>query len=286
MDDSRVTRFLITLAMGLTSACLNPHCDSLQPRHRALVLATTTSVGNSGLLDAVLGPFAEVTRINVQPQLVGSGLALKMLAGGHADVLITHAPAAEERALRDHPQWYYRKLMFNDFVLVGPPDDPSKVSQATNLVDAMRRIAGSAARFLSRGDQSGTHEREQQLWARAGVTPPAGRLVVAGAGMGSTLRVASESGAYTLTDRATFAQLQASLELKVLFEGGVLLLNTYAVIFDPAGPRATDAAALAEWLSDGDGRQRIDRYRVAGNVQAFRPWPVGHPRARPDNSPF
>ena len=224
--------------------------------------------------------------MQVQPQLVGSGLALKMLADGQADVVISHSPAGEEAALRDHPKWDYRKIMFNDFVLVGPPDDPARVKDATNLIDAMRRIAGSAARFISRGDQSGTHEREQQLWARAGAMPSKDRLVVAGAAMGSTLRVTSESGAYTLTDRATFDQLAASLKLVILFEGGSLLLNTYAVVFDPSGPRATEAASFAGWLSDGAGREQIDRYRGKGPTQPFRPWPTGHDRNKPSDTPF
>jgi tungstate transport system substrate-binding protein len=187
-------------------------------------------------------------------------------------VVISHSPAG--------------KIMFNDFVLVGPEDDKARVRDANNLIDAMRRIANSQERFISRGDQSGTHEREQQLWARAGVTPAADRVIVAGAAMGSTLRVASESGAYTITDRATFDQLAASLKLKILFEGGALLLNTYAVLFDPDGPRATEAASFAGWLSDGAGRAQIDRYRGKGTAQPFRPWPQGHDRTRPSDTPF
>ena len=273
--------------MALSSACLSPYCDGVSPqRQPALVLATTTSVGNSGLLDPLLGAYREFARVDVQPQLVGSGLALKMLAESHADIVISHAPVGEDTALREHPRWDYRKIMFNDFVLVGPLDDVAQVAEARNLVDAMRRIAGSHARFISRGDQSGTHEREQQLWARAGVTPEGGRLVVAGAAMGSTLRVTSETAAYTLTDRATFEQLAGSLKLKVVFEGGSLLLNTYAVLFDKQGPRSTEAASFAEWLSDGAGHQVIDRYRGNGKGQPFRPWPAGHSRTQPTDMPF
>ena len=286
LNDSRVKRLCAALAMALSSACLNPHCGGLPQRQSALVLATTTSVGNSGLLDPLLSAYRESARVEVQPQLVGSGLALKMLADSHADIVISHSPAGEDVALREHPRWNYRKIMFNDFVLVGPTDDAAKVIESRNLIDAMRRIAASNARFISRGDQSGTHEREQQLWARAGVTPGDGRLVVAGAAMGSTLRVASETAAYTLTDRATFEQLADSLKLKVVFEGGSLLLNTYAVIFDQQGPRATEAAAFAEWLSDGAGREVIDRYRGKGKGQPFRSWPAGHSRTQPTDTPF
>lgn len=237
------------------------------------------------MLDGLLTPYRESTQMEVRSQLVGSGLALKMLADRHADVVISHAPAAEGAALAEHPGWDYRKIMFNDFVLAGPPPDPARVADASHLIDAMRRIAGSGARFLSRGDSSGTHEREQQLWARAGLTPPKDRLVVAGAGMGSTLRAASETGAYTLTDRATFNQLRDSLKLKVLFEGGPLLLNPYAVVFDPAGPRGKDAGAFAHWLSDGGGRKRIQTYRIGG-AQAFRIWPEGKPRSKPEDTPY
>lgn len=250
-----------------------------------MILATTTSVANSGLLDPLLAAYRDSAGIEVQPQLVGSGLALRMLAEGHADVVIAHAPAAEEQALQQHPQWAYRKIMFNDFILVGPDDDPAKAGDAANIVDAMRRIAESSARFVSRGDESGTHEREKGLWARARVTPPATRLVIAGAGMGSTLRIASETGAYTLTDRATHSQLAPTLKLKILFEGGPLLLNTYAVVYDPSGTRQKEAAAFAAWLSDGAGRHLIEEYKTGGQP-AFRVWPAGHDRARPGDVPF
>jgi len=283
---NQCSRLSIALAILLASACTGRHCGAEPTDRGALTLATTTSVGNSGLLDELLVPYGLSGGIHVRPLLVGSGLALKMLADGHADLVISHSPLAEASALREHPTWDYRKLMFNDFVLVGPGDDPANVADGANLIDALRRIAASPSRFISRGDQSGTHEREQQLWARAGVTPPSGRLVTAGAGMGSTLRVASETAAYTLTDRATYSQLAPGLKLVVLFEGGPLLLNTYAAVFDPNGPRATDAAALAQWLSDGAGRQRIERYRIAGNVQAFRAWPEGRQRGHPGDGPF
>lgn len=285
MSVFRFKRLLAGLAILLAGACSSRHCGSA-PGRATLTLATTTSVSNSGLLDALLPDYRASSGVTVQPRLVGSGLALKMLAEGQADVVITHAPVAEEAALRENPRWDYRKIMFNDFVLAGPSADPARVDDASNIVDAMRRIAASQSRFISRGDQSGTHEREQQLWARAGVTPVGERLVIAGAGMGSTLRITSETGAYTLTDRATYAQLAASLKLKVLFEGGPLLLNTYAVVFDPGAGSGQGAAAFAAWLSDGAGRHLIENYRVAGVVEAFRVWPQGRPRAAPSDTPF
>jgi tungstate transport system substrate-binding protein len=202
-----------------------------------------------------------------------------MLEKRDAHVAITHAPEAEAETLRRHADWRYRKLMFNDFVLVGPDSDPARVRQAGGVEDAMRRIAGSSATFVSRGDRSGTHEREELLWTLAAAQPPPGRLVAAGAGMGTTLRIAAETGAYTLTDRATWAQ-GGRQPLTILFEGSPRLLNTYAVILDPGGPRAELAAAFADWLTDGDGRTVIDGFRIGG-VRAFSAWPAGAPRHDP-----
>jgi tungstate transport system substrate-binding protein len=252
----------------------------------ALTMATTTSVGHSGLLDVLLPAFRTSHGLAVQSHLVGSGRALVMLDSGAADLVISHAPDAEAAALRTHPGWTYRKIMYNDFVLVGPSDDPAGVRGAPAASEAMRRIARSNARFISRGDESGTHERERQLWRVAGAAPENGRLVTAGAGMGSTLRVASQTGAYTLTDRATFGQHRASLALEVLFEGGADLLNTYAVIVNAAGRRGAGARAFADWMASGGGRDVIERYRVGGDTRAFRPWPAGRAATRPEDLPL
>ena len=251
---------------------------------RPLILATTTSVGSSGLLDVLLPAFERTSGVTASSQLVGSGLALKMLADGNADVAITHAPAAEADALRTHPSWQYRKIMFNRFVLVGPASDPARVREARDAPDAMRRIARSTARFVSRGDGSGTHERERQLWTAAGAAPPDDRLLVAGAGMAATLRAASESGAYTLSDRATFAQLQKEFALAVLLEHGADLLNTYAVTVDPGSTSAGAARQFAGWLSDGNGRGMIEGFRI-GAEPAFVLWPAGTSRNSPGDVP-
>lgn len=237
-----------------------------------LVLATTTSVANSGLLDRLLAQFEQDHGIVARPHLVGSGLALRMLARGDADAAITHAPETEAAFLRDRPDWRARTIMFNDFVLVGPPDDPAG-ARGLAIDEAMRRIAQADVRFISRGDNSGTHERENHLWEIVKLKPPVPRLVAAGAGMGSTLRVASETGAYTLTDRATYLQNAADLALAILVEGGPLLLNTYSVVISPTSPRAQEAATFFEWLSRGRGRQVIDGYRI-GTVRAFTAWPL------------
>ena len=232
-----------------------------------VILATTTSVGNSGLLDAVLPAYDG----GVRPLLVGSGRAIEMLAAGQADVIISHAPEREAQALGAHPGWWYRKILFNDFLIVGPPEDPAGVIGAKTAKDAMRRIAGSSAIFLSRGDESGTHERERALWKAAGVTPEAKRLVVAGAGMGQTLRVASGTGAYTLTDRGTFESLRQSLALMVVFEGDPALRNTYAVIADP---ERASGLALARWMAGVSGRRVLEGALAQGRVEGFTVWPA------------
>jgi tungstate transport system substrate-binding protein len=252
---------------------------------RALTLATTTSVGNSGLLESLLPAYERTAHVTVRTHLVGSGRALAMLAAEQADLAITHAPAAEALALRDHPAWRYAKIMFNDFVIAGPPSDPAGVRGAASAADAMRRIARSQTRFISRGDESGTHEREQALWQAAGAMPDKNRLVIAGAGMGATLRIAGETESYTLTDRATFAQQRHSSPLAIVYEGDPTLVNTYAVEFDPAGPRAGDARAFAEWLAEGAGRDAIAAYRVGPAVHAFEIWPEGRARGRPTDLP-
>jgi tungstate transport system substrate-binding protein len=239
-----------------------------------LDIATTTSVQNSGLLESLLPRFHEAT---VRVHAAGSGRALEMLEDGVVDLVISHAPQTEARYLAGHPTWSYRKLAFNRFVVLGPSDDPARVRGTTSVVDAFRRIAAAPVDFVSRGDGSGTHERELGLWTRAGRAPPAGRLLVSGRSMAVTLRQAHEKQAYTLSDEATYWQLQRQLDLVVVAAGDDLLLNTYAVIH----PRdIDDAARFAEWLTRGDGRSHIDAHVIEGRV-AFHVWPVSCPDATP-----
>ena len=154
----------------------------------SLRLATTTSVDNSGLLQAILPSFRQETGIDVQVLAVGSGRALQLLRRGDADVALTHDPLTEAALLKEIPAAGYRKIMFNDFVVVGPARDEASVRPSASAADAMRRIATSTALFVSRGDESGTHARERQLWQKAGVKPPADRLLETGQSMAATLR--------------------------------------------------------------------------------------------------
>lgn len=264
------------LSCAIVGACSRPA--------RVLTLATTTSVDNSGLLEVLLPAYERETHVVVRTHLVGSGRALVMLARGQADAALTHAPAAETAALREHPSWRYVKVMFNDFVFVGPEADPARVRGSATAAAAAGRIARSGSRFISRGDQSGTHEREQTLWKAAGAMPSGDHLVVAGAGMGTTLRIAGETGSYTLTDRATYAQQGGKLPLAIVYENDPALLNTYAVILDPAGPQGHEARAFVDWLTIGAGRDVIESYRIGG-VRAFVVWPPGRARTLPGDLP-
>jgi tungstate transport system substrate-binding protein len=215
---------------------------------------------------------------------VGSGRALQLLRRGDVDVALTHDPVGEAAFLKESLAAAYRKVMFNDFVLVGPAEDEASIRHAANAADAMRRIASANVAFVSRGDESGTQARERQLWQTAAAKPRADRLIETGQGMAATLRVASERRAYTLTDRATFVQLAPTLSLQPLFEHDPQLMNTYAVITARGGARNADSMQFITWLSDGAGRDRIASFTVAG-TRPFHVWPEGRPRETPDALP-
>ena len=218
---------------------------------------------------------------------VGSGRALNLLKRGDVAAGLTHDPQAEASALQAGIITSYRKIMFNDFIIVGPPEDRAAVAQASGTVDALHRIAANDVLFVSRGDASGTYSREQELWALASRRPAQGRLLETGQGMAATLRVASEHGAYTLTDRATFEQVRSRLRLMSVCAGGPELLNTYA-IFQRAGLTGADraaATALTDWLADGAGRQLVAQFLINGRP-VFHAWPAASPRDQPADRPY
>ena len=280
MAGSRHVRLSVTRHLAAAALCAAATAVlSCSRTSEPIVLATTTSVGHSGLLERILPSYPGA---QVRTVLVGSGRALEMLAAGTADLVISHAPARESEMLAAHPAWWYRKILFNDFLIVGPRDDPASVEHAIDAVDAMRRIAASSSRFLSRGDESGTHERERQLWTAAGSPPDSQRLVVAGAGMAQTLRIASSTGSYTLVDRGTFEALAGSITLVVLNDGDPRLLNTYAVSADPANTRGS---ACARWLAEGEGFDVLARALAGGGGRGFFLWPASAERSTPSAQP-
>lgn len=273
----RVAAGLIAAAVCASAAACSP------PSSRHLRLATTSSVENSGLLAWLLPRFAAETAVTTQMAAVGSGIAIDMLKRGQVDVVISHAPAREAELLKEGG-WVYRKIMFNDFVLVGPPGDPAGVRGTRTIEEAMQRIAASGARFISRGDSSGTHEREKELWTRAGFTVTPSNVVTAGSGMGATLRIAATTRAYTLSDRATFDPHAGRGELILLFEGGPRLINTYAAMAASDAP--ADARRFIEWLATGAGRDAIHAFRTVSGARAFNIWPASCPPDKPDAVPY
>ena len=198
-----------------------------------VILATTTSTRDAGLLDSLLPVFERQTRYRVKVIAVGSGQALAMGRRGDADVVLSHAPEAE-RVLVDSGYFVRRRLvMHNEFLVVGPATDPAGLRGLSDAVAAFRRLAERRAPFVSRGDQSGTHQREQLLWKRTGMTalpPRDGWYVESGQGMGATLQLADEKRAYTLTDRATYLAWRDKLQLVPMVEGDSLLYNVYHVL--------------------------------------------------------
>ncbi len=246
-----------------------------------LDIATTTSVQHSGLLDVLLPAFRAQSGVDVRVHAAGSGLALQMMARQMVDLVISHAPETEARFLDEHPDWLYRKVAYNEFVIVGPRDDPAHVAHARDATDAFALIARSRAHFVSRGDGSGTHEREEWLWRAAGVKPIREHLVVSGRGMALALRHADEIRGYTLSDEATFWQLGPDLDLIILYQGDARLLNTYAVV---DARRNAAAQIFGEWLTKGDGRNRMASFTAQGRT-VFWVWPDHCPAGRPDDKP-
>jgi len=207
--------------------------------NRTVILATTTSTQDSGLLDH-LGPlFVKKNSYPLKTIAVGTGQALALAAKGEADVTLAHAPELEKKYVAEGKLLNRRLVMVNDFVIVGPSNDPAKASSTRSAAEALRLIQKSGARFVSRGDNSGTHNLEQFLWKQSGIEPKGVWYLESGQGMGATLGIADDRGAYTLTDRATYLSFQKRLRLVILLEGDKALLNIYSVLeVNPAnGPR-------------------------------------------------
>lgn len=219
-------------------------------RIQTLTLATTTSTRDSGLLDVLLPTFREETGIEVKVIAVGSGQALELGRRGDADVVLTHAPEAEEQFVKDGFAKERIPVFSNDFLLVGPSDGPLDQRPVASLDDALQRIASENLPFVSRGDDSGTHRKEQELWKSIKISPDFANCLNAGSGMAQTLRIAEEKQAYTLTDRGTFLVLRSELSLVIVVEGDSRLVNRYAVMaVDPARHSHVHSEAAGRLIS-------------------------------------
>ncbi len=240
---------------------------------RFITLSSTTSTQNSGFFDYVLPKFTDKTGIEVRVIVVGTGQAIKLGENGDADILLVHDKAGELKFVRQGYGIDRREVMYNDFVIVGPGNDPAGVRGLSNAVEAFKRIAGSGASFISRGDDSGTHRQELRLWEEAGVDARAASgkwYKEVGAGMGATLNTAAGLDGYTLTDRATWTTFKNRANLELLDESDVRLFNQYAVIrVNPAlhkSVKAAEAKEFADWLVSPEGQQLIGSFQVEGQV--------------------
>jgi len=241
----------LVLAQGLTACGLAATEPAPEPPETpTLILATTTSTHDSGLLDVLVPMFQDQTGYTVQTVAVGTGAALAMAEKGNGDVLLVHAPASEVALMEAGYGKDRMLIMHNDFIVVGPTSDPARIKDLESTEEAFTRIAESKAEFISRGDDSGTNKKELSIWATTSYDPAATKpawYVESGQGMGATLIIASEKAAYTLTDRATFLANQENMDPEIMVEGDAVLLNIYHVLtVNPeVWPETNYAGALA-----------------------------------------
>lgn len=254
----------LTLLALLLAGCTSSTSPPQSPQVQEITLATTTSPRDTGLLDMLLPRFEQEHGIQVNAVAVGSGQALEIGRRGDADVLLTHSPKQEEQFVKDGFADARRRIMSNDFVLVGPASDPAGVAQTEGIVAALQAVAKAQSPFVSRGDESGTHVKEKGIWERAGIAPEGEWYLKAGDGMAATLRMASEKQAYTLSDRGTFRAQEKNLDLKLLSEKDPLLDNVYSilVVSTQKHPHTKEAAAqkFADFLASPEIQQAIGEF--------------------------
>ena len=257
----------VAVLVALAAAALLASMACFQDTSRSLVLTTTTSTYDSGLLDYIIPPFEEEYNANVRVISVGTGQALAIGARGDADVVLVHAPSLEEKFVADGNGVNRTYVMYNDFVILGPQEDPAGISGLDDGPEAFRRIAATGSIFASRGDESGTHIKEKELWGGVGggVAGVGGLVPVAGAGDGRhTLTTANELGAYTLTDRGTFLS-RKNLNLEIMAEGDETLFNPYHIIIvNPEKYIQVQkelAEAFVDFLISRETQERIKEFR-------------------------
>ena len=248
------------------------------PRPQSIILASTTSVENSGLLAHILPAFTQGTGITVHVLAQGTGQALQTAAHDDADLVLVHDPEAEQKFIAAGDGMDRRQIAWNDFIIVGPRADPARIAGSRNAVAALKAIAAARAPFISRGDKSGTDALEHRLWHVAGIDPAKAGTGSwyrdIGGGMGAALNTAQAMGAYTISDRGTWLSFGNKGDLTVLVEGDPRLVNRYDVILlNPAKhavPKQASAWRFAQWLLSPEGQEAIGAYKVNGE-QLFHP---------------
>lgn len=264
------------LATLLLSAAivLPAQAEAPEPENSVLRMATTTSTDNSGLLKKILPVFQEKTGYETQVIAVGTGKALKMGKDGDVDVVLVHARAAEDKFVEQGHGAKRYDVMYNDFVLVGPDNDPAGVKESKTAAAALGKIAAAKSVFVSRGDDSGTHKKEKSLWSAANIKPEGQWYREAGQGMGKVLQMAGELEAYTMTDRGTWLAYMSKSPLQIVLEGDETLFNPYGIIAVSAkkypDTNQAGAQALIDWLISEEGQQMIGDFKINGK-QLFIP---------------
>ena len=266
---------LIKTSCIITLVCLSLLTPAAAEPKKEIILQSTTSAQNSGLLDAILPLFEKDTGIKVHVVCVGTGQALKNARNGDGDVLLVHAKEAEEKFVKEGYGVERFDVMFNDFVIIGPRKDPAKIKDEKDVTTALKQIAASKSIFVSRGDDSGTHKKELKLWNAASLTPGKDQSWYreSGAGMGSTLNIAVGMGAYVMSDRATWTAFKNKSNLEIKVEGDKRLFNQYGVILvNPAkhkNVKAKAGQAFIDWLIGPEGQAAINGFKVNGKQLFF-----------------
>lgn len=258
---------LIAAALILAVAALAP------AQSGRLRLSTTTSTDNSGLLGFIIPPFEKKTGLKVDVIAVGTGKAIALGEAGDVDVVLVHARSSEDKFVASGFGINRRDVMHNDFIILGPAADPAGVKGLKDAAEALRRIAAKQASFVSRGDESGTHVKEKELWAKVGIKPEGRWYKEAGQGMGEVITMSDNMGGYTLADRGTWLSMKSKARLQILVEGDPLLFNPYGVIaVNPAKhPHVNYDGAMAfiAWLTSREGQQMIASFKIDGDVLFF-----------------
>jgi len=258
--------FLLVTLAGCAKKESPAPAENQPAETKVLKLATTTSTEDTGLLDYLLPEFTKDTGYEVQVIAVGTGQAIEMGEAGDVDVILVHSRAAEDKFVEEGYGVDRRDVMYNDFLIIGPADDPAGIKGEPDVLKAFAAIKEKQAPFVSRGDDSGTDKKEKGIWQKANITPEGDWYIEVGQGMGDTFRMADEKKAYTLIDRGTYLALKDNYQLEPMVEGSPDLLNPYGVI--PVNPEKhpnvdfEGATAFAEWLTSEKGQKMIGEFGV------------------------
>lgn len=268
-----IRAIFLTLIMFFNGLCFITQSGA---EEKSIVLQSTTSTANSGLLDYLLPMFKQKTGITVHVVAVGTGQAIKSAMNGDGDVILVHARQAEDQLIADGFGVKRFDVMYNDFIIVGPEQDPAAVRGMKDAANAMKKIAVSGALFISRGDDSGTHKAELALWAKTGINPgkTEGQWYrESGSGMGATINIAAETNAYTLTDRGTWVSFKNKGKLAILVEGDALLYNPYGIILvNPEKHphvKAQEGQKFIDWMIGAKGQKAISEFKINGEALFF-----------------